>query len=195
MSLRRSTILHLLKEHSVKIAESGKEFTLASGAKSRFYIDVKKTAMSAEAHFPLASLLYDKLAQGDFGAVEAVAGVALGGCHLASIVGLYARTDGQTKLNVVYVRKEAKDHGTKNLVEGPVMAPGSRVVLLEDVVTTGGSSIKAVNQLKDAGFLVTGILAVIDRRAKADRTTHLNGQPFESLYTLDDFEEAPSDPV
>ncbi len=187
----RDEILDLLKLYSVQIAAPGEEFTLASGAKSRFYIDVKKTALSSKAHLPLAYLLYDELAHGEFGPVEAVAGVALGGCHLASIVGLYAILRGQTRLNVVYVRKEAKDHGTKNLVERPAKTPEENVVLLEDVVTTGGSSLRAIQQLFDAGYNVRGTIAVIDRRAKQDRSTVLGGKLFKSIYTLDDFDPSP----
>jgi orotate phosphoribosyltransferase len=184
----REEVLDLLKLYSVKIAPAGEEFTLASGAKSKFYIDVKKTALFWKAHLPLAYLIYDELAHGDFGAIESVAGVALGGCHLASIVGLYATLKGRTKLNVIYVRKEAKDHGTKNLVERPAKSLDEAVVLLEDVVTTGGSSIKAIQHLRDAGYQVRGTIAVIDRRARLDRTTVLDGLPFRSIYTLDDFD-------
>src|SRR5271156_2705142 len=95
----RDRILHLLKTQSLKIAPPGEEFDLASGEKSRFYLDVKKTAFHGSAHFPLAYLLYDVLAHGEFGAIQAVAGVPLGGCHLASILGLYAPLHGKTQLD------------------------------------------------------------------------------------------------
>lgn len=186
---RRALVLDLLKLYSVKIAAPGEEFTLASGAKSRFYIDVKKTAFHAKVHFPLANMLYDELAAGAFGVVEGVAGVALGGCHLASIVAMYASAHAQPALNVFYVRKEGKDHGTKSLVEGPQHGPEHRVVLLEDVVTTGGSSLKAVEQLQAAHCVVRGIVAVIDRRPKSERSDTLGGLPFRSLFTLADFSE------
>lgn len=185
----RQTVLDLLKLYSVKIAPPGEEFTLASGAKSKFYIDVKKTALHHKAHLSLAYLLYDVLANGHFGPLEGVAGVVLGGCHLASIVGLYAALQGKTNLNVFHVRKDPKDHGTKTLVEGPAHGPDHEVVLLEDVVTTGGSSLAAVQNLRDAKCKVSGILAVIDRRAKADRTEYLGGVPFRSLFTLADFND------
>jgi orotate phosphoribosyltransferase len=183
----RVQVLDLLKLHSVKVAKPGAElFKLTSGEMSRFYIDVKKTALSSKAHLPLAYLLYDELAHGEFGPVEAVAGVALGGCHLASIVGLYAVLQGQTQLDVVYVRKEAKDHGAMNLVEHPAMTKGARVVLLEDVVTTGGSSVKASGHLTEVGYDVRGVLAVIDRREHRAPVLS-NGLPIRSIFTLDDF--------
>ncbi len=163
---------------------------MASGAKSNFYLDVKQTALRADAHYSLAHTLYQEFLEADFKSdkrVTGFAGVALGGCHLASIVALYANIEGEEKpgYNVVYVRKEAKDHGTKNLVEGP--KGGDHVILLEDVVTTGGSSIKACNQLKEAGYTVAGIIAIIDRRAKGERTEALDGVPLRALFTIDDF--------
>ena len=192
----RTSFRQLLKAHSVKVAEPGQEFTLASGAKSRFYIDVKQAAMRGSGHFHLGYLLYQELFEADFENgkhITGFAGVALGGCHLASIVAMYAICQGGSdlhdgpKYDVVYVRKEAKDHGTKNLVEGPKTG-GKHVVLFEDVVTTGGSSLKAVKQLREAGYTVAGIIAVIDRRVKADRTTKLDDVPLKALYTLDDFD-------
>ncbi len=185
MNYYRHLVQRLLEVYSVKVAPVGEEFTLASGEKSRVYIDVRKTAQKSVAHLPLASLLYDVLAGGDFGGISAVAGVVLGGCHLASILGLYASHFGRTQLDVVYVRKEPKGHGTKKVIEGPVVEPGTPVVLIEDVVTTGGSSIKAMTDLTDDGYDVRGTLSVIDRRATPSGT--LNGKPFRSLFVLGDF--------
>ncbi len=180
-------VLDFMKRYSVRIAPAGEMFTLASGEKSQFFIDVKKTALHASVHRSLAYMLYDELAHGHFGAVQAVAGVALGGCHLASITAMHASFEGKTPLNVAFVRKVAKDHGTKNLVECPSMTIDERVVLLEDVVTTGGSSLKAAQALRDVGYNVCGILAVIDRRK--ERTDSLDGIPLRSLFTLDNFKD------
>lgn len=189
METYRKLVLDLLKLYSVKVSPPGEEFTLASGEKSRFYIDVKKTALHRKVHQPLAYLLYDVLAHGEFGPIEAVAGVALGGCHLASIVALYATLEGGTSLDVVYVRKAAKDHGTKNLVESPSHGPETHVVLLEDVITTGESSAQAAQHLREAGFDVRGVLAIVDRRK--ERTPILrDGSMVRALYTLDDFADA-----
>jgi orotate phosphoribosyltransferase len=187
---RRKLVLDMLKLYSVKVAAPGEMFDLASGAKSKFYLDVKKTAQHAKVHLPLAHMLYEEMAQPTFSPFDAVAGVALGGCHLASIVALYASINNYASLNVVYVRREAKDHGTKSMVEGPTKGPFSAVVLLEDVVTTGDSSIQAAKLLGDAGYEVKGIISIIDRRVKAERTLDLDGKPFRTLYTLDDFDDA-----
>jgi orotate phosphoribosyltransferase len=198
----RNEFLRLLKLHSVKVAEPGQEFTLASGAKSRFYIDVKQAAMRGNGLHHLGYLFYQAILEGGFGGpVSVFAGVALGGCHLATLAAMYSiyrggivEHDGP-QYDVVYIRKEAKDHGTKSLVEGPKRSTPGNVVLFEDVVTTGGSSLKAVQQLKEAGYTVGGILAVIDRRAKEDRTPQLEDVPLKALYTLDDFDTVYFDTV
>lgn len=186
MATHRELVLNFLKTHSVKVSAPGEMFTLASGEKSRFYINVKNTALAGRVHESLAYLLYDELAHGYYGALQAVAGVALGGCHLASIVGLYASLKGGTQLDVVYVRKAAKDHGTKSLVEGPAHEGPVSIVLLEDVITTGGSSMEAAQHLREAGYDVRGVLAVVDRRVERLPTLR-DGLAVRSLFTLDDF--------
>lgn len=187
MDQERHFILDQLMTHSLKRAPDGQKFKLASGAESDVYVDVKKTALKGNVHAPLAALLHQELSSGAYSALEAVAGVALGGCHLASIVGLYARVRGGAgMLNVVHVRKQAKDHGTTKLVEGPGPRINERVVLLEDVVTTGGSSLDACRALQDAGYDVLGIVAVVDRRPDGKRAPVLEGYKFSSLFTLDE---------
>jgi orotate phosphoribosyltransferase len=184
----KQIILDMLKKYSFKVAPEGQLFDLAGGGQSRFYLDVKKTALRAEANVHMASLLYTTLMEGPFGKVESIAGVALGGCHLASLLGLYAYFEGDGDgLNVIYVRKQAKDHGTKNLVEASSSHRDCPVVLVEDVVTTGGSSIAAVQALREASYTVAGIIAVVDRREKKDRTNVLADVPFVPIFTLDDF--------
>jgi orotate phosphoribosyltransferase len=187
MDQERQFLLDQLMTHSLKRAPDGQKFKLASGAESDIYVDVKKTALKGNVHAPLASLLHQELTSGAYSALEAVAGVALGGCHLASIVGLYARVRGGSgMLNVVHVRKQAKDHGTTRLVEGPGPRLNERVVLLEDVVTTGGSSLEACASLQAVGYDVLGIVAVVDRRLDGQRAHMLGNYKFSSLFTLNE---------
>ena len=162
---------------------SGEEFTLASGQKSNVYVDVKKTAFHHQAGRLLAKLLCDKMIE-KFSPVDAVAGVVLGGCHLASIVSM----QHPLGVDVFYVRKEAKEHGTKNLIERPYMTEYQSVVVLEDVVTTGASALAAAKLLEKEKFDVKGILAVVDRRAK--KGPYIGGT-FDSFpfIALIDFEE------
>jgi orotate phosphoribosyltransferase len=172
----RQILINWLDLYSIK---SGEEFELASGQKSNVYVDVKKTAMAHRVNKLLAKLLCDKMVQ-EFGMVEAVAGIALGGCHLASIVAMHHPFG----LDVFHVRKEAKDHGTKKLIEGPLYFKNQHLVLLEDVVTTGGSAIRAANLLREAEFDVKGILAVVDRRVR--KSTMLGWYKFAALINFEE---------
>jgi len=158
---------------------SGEKFELASGQITDVYVDVKKTAQHHRACKLLARLLSDKIVQ-EFAPIEGIAGVVLGGCHLASIAAMQYPVD----LDVIFVRKEAKNHGTKNLIERPIMFPYQEIVLLEDVISTGNSAIEAAHLLEKEGFHVKGILAVVDRRPV--KKPYLNNYKFISLV---DFEE------
>jgi orotate phosphoribosyltransferase len=186
----RSVVFEALRRNSVKIAK-GREplFELASGAKSNIYVDVKKTAMSGTHTVELAALLYGSLCDGSYGYVDVVAGVVLGGCHLASITAFYGRMFVGARLDVAYVRRLPKKHGTKRCVEDSCTEifrwEHRRVVLIEDVVTTGGSVLAAMKRLTEVGYTVVGTLAVIDRRPK--RTRSLGGVLFKSLFTIDEF--------
>lgn len=184
-AMQRDNLIRLLRDRSLKRAPEGEFFTLASGKKSTTYLDVRKTALSPEGHMLLGSMLFAAIQK--LGGAEAVAGVALGGCPLASAVSMFSAFNGSfggpKPLPAIYVRKEAKDHGSKNLVEGPFEA-GMQVALLEDVVTTGGSSMQAVQTLRAAGLTVVGVVAVVDREeggAVAFQSAHV---PFTALTTL-----------
>lgn len=176
----REELIRLLEIFSL---QNGKEFTLASGVKSNTYIDVKKTALNGRGMRLLAKLLYDKMLE-TYGTVEAVAGVVLGGCHLASIVAMHSNYN----MDVLYVRKEAKDHGTQKLIERPYMMEEDYVVILEDVVTTGTSALVAARLLEKEGFKVAGILSVVDRRAeKTPHLTDIAGSfPFTALINFEE---------
>ncbi len=173
---------------SVKVLPEGQEFTLASGAKSRVYCDLKKSVMLGSLVADLSYLLVQEAAE-KFGHVDAFAGVALGGCHLASVAARHA------EVHTVYVRKEAKGHGTKSLVEAPTMDKENvRVVLLEDVTTTAGSATRALAALQEEGYDVVGVLTVVDRRADPQAEIRVSSGassmsqavPIYCLYRLQD---------
>src|SRR5688572_31747421 len=174
-------LIELLTERSFE----RKRVTLASGRESDFFIDCKQTMLTAEGHALLGSLMFAAL--GQLGEVEAVGGVELGGCPLASAVSLVSFQRGRP-LNALYVRKAKKDHGTTKLVEGDKsLKPGLKVALLEDVVTTGGSSLKAVASLKEAGAEVVGIVALVDRQEGGAETIRAAGLPLVTIATKADF--------
>ena len=180
----RISLLKVLVKYSYRCMPEGQEFTLASGEKSQHYVDVRRTALRAQGANLLAYNIYDLIAHGIFGGINGVAGVALGGCPLATATSMYALSD-QRNLDVIYVRKEAKTHGSKRLVEHPYedeYVKGKAFVLLEDVVTTGDSVAFAIVELEKLGIDVRGVIAVVDRRPTS--STHLGGKQFRALTTL-----------
>ena len=177
----RARLLALLTDRSF----ARRRVVLASGKESDFFIDCKQTVLTAEGHALIGELMLDALSA--LPPCVAVAGVELGGCPLASAVALVSFVRNKP-LDAVYVRKEAKDHGSKRLLEGNArLAAGAAVVILEDVVTTGGSTLLAVAKLKDAGYTVVGVVAVVDRLEGGREAIEASGLPLVALYTRADF--------
>ncbi|TKD07299.1 orotate phosphoribosyltransferase [Polyangium fumosum] len=177
----RERLVELLRERSFE----RKRVVLASGRESDFFIDCKQTALTAEGHFLLGALMFDAL--DGLPRCDAVAGVELGGCPLASAVSLTSFVRGRP-LPALYVRKEAKDHGSKRLIEGDrALVPGMAVVMLEDVITTGGSTLKAVDKITAAGARVVGVVAIVDRLEGGAETIRAAGLPVVAICTRRDF--------
>jgi orotate phosphoribosyltransferase len=153
----RERLVELLRQRSFE----RKRVVLASGRESDFFIDCKQAVLTAEGHALVGELMFDALA--GLPRCEAVAGVELGGCPLASAVSLVSFVRGRP-LDALYVRKEVKDHGSRKVVEGDrSLRPGLPVVILEDVITTGGSTLKAIEKLRSVGAEVVGVVALVDR--------------------------------
>lgn len=177
-----SPALEALKSLSVLRAPEGKPFILKSGKESMTYVDVRLTALNAHGLHLLADELHREVFQLKDG-VKLVAGVALGGCPLATAVSLRSYLlDEMSCFNALYVRPEAKDHGTGKLVEGGFQ-PGDGVILIEDVITSGGSSLKAIAALRSAGLEVKAVVAVLDREEGGGEKIAAE-VPFRALYTL-----------
>ena len=179
----RERLIELLRERSFE----RRRVTLASGRESDFFIDCKQSVLTAEGHALVGELMFDALA--GLPACDAVAGVELGGCPLASAVSLVSFTRGRP-LPALYVRKEVKDHGSRKLVEGDrALRPGLRVVILEDVITTGGSTLKAIDKLRAAGADVVGVVALVDRLEGGVEGIHaaIPGLPVLSICSRRDF--------
>jgi len=176
----RERLLELLRERSF----AKKRVVLASGRESDFFIDCKQTVLSAEGHALVGELLFDAIRAMQ---PRAVAGVELGGCPLASAVALTSHLRG-APIDAIYVRKDAKDHGSRRELEGDVHLPrGARVALVEDVITTGGSTLKAAEKLRAAGFDVTGVAALVDRLEGGREAIESAKLPLVALYTRRDF--------
>jgi orotate phosphoribosyltransferase len=183
--LSRGRLLDLLRTLSF----ARRRVVLASGKESDFFIDCKQTALTAEGHALVGELILEALAKVP-GRPQAVAGVELGGCPLASAVAMKSFQAG-TPLDAVYVRKEAKTHGSRRLLEGGTRLPeGAVVALLEDVVTTGGSTLAAATKLRDAGYVVAGVVALVDRLEGGREAIEAADLYFHSLFTRADFMES-----
>jgi len=177
----RDRLLELLRERSF----ARKKVVLASGRESDFFIDCKQTVLGAEAHALVGELMLEALAQ--LPACDAVAGVELGGCPLASAVALVSHQKNTPK-DAIYVRKEVKDHGSKRALEGDSrLAQGAALVILEDVTTTGGSTLKAVEKLRGAGYVVAGVVTLVDRLEGGREAIEAAGLPLVAVYTRRDF--------
>ena len=121
------------------------------------------------------------------GTFDAIAGVELGGCPLASAASLTSFQRGAPR-DAVYVRKDAKDHGSKRQLEGDTrLAPGASLVILEDVTTTGGSTLKAVEKLRAAGYRVESVVTLVDRLEGGREAIEAAGLRFTAIYTRRDF--------
>jgi orotate phosphoribosyltransferase len=178
----RHRLLTLLKERSFE----RKKVILASGKESDFFIDCKQTALTAEGHVLLGQLMFEA-AVDLCGAIDAVAGVVVGGCPLASAVSIFSHARGRP-LPALYVRKERKDHGSARRVEGDKgLTRGARVALLEDVVTTGGSTLDAVEALRAIGAQVAGVVAIVDRDEGGAQAISAAAVPFRALFHRVDF--------
>jgi orotate phosphoribosyltransferase len=178
----RARLLELLTERSFE----RKRVVLASGRESDFFIDCKQAVLTAEGHALVGALLFEALAKLPEKA-QAVAGVELGGCPLASAVAVVSFQRG-TPLDAVYVRKDAKEHGSRRLLEGNTRLPEkSRIAILEDVVTTGGSTLKAAQKIKDAGYTIAGVIALVDRLEGGREAIEAAGLPLVTLFTRKDF--------
>lgn len=177
----QARLLDLLRTHSF----ARRRVILASGRESDFFIDCKQTALLAEGHAVAGAVLLDAVRRST--PCVAVAGVELGGCPLASAVALTSFLRGEP-LDAVYVRKDAKDHGSKRLLEGNErLAAGARIALLEDVVTTGGSTLAAARKLRDAGYEIGVVVALVDRLEGGREAIEAAGLSFVSIFTRDDF--------
>lgn len=164
-------------------------FRLASGRESDFFIDCKQVILTAEGHRLCGEVLCEVIRASGLGEqADAVAGVALGGCPLASAVSLTSALGGARGWDALYVRKEPKDHGTAQRIEGRVsLAASLRVVLLEDVLTTGGSSRVAVDALRADGHTVLGVVALVDRREGGREALEAMGLRVIPVFSRADF--------
>jgi len=178
-TMHKATLLKLLKERAYKRGQ----YTLSSGKESEHYVNCKPVTLSCEGNALLSALLFKQL---DPKSV-AVGGLTLGGDPLVCGVAQRAYYKGG-HIDALIVRKNPKGYGTKEVIEGNKPPKGSVVTVLEDVTTTGGSAMKAVNVLRGAGYTVNRVVAIVDRMDDHEIWDH-NKIEFLSLFKLEDIIE------
>lgn len=182
-STARAQLFALLSERSFRRGT----FTLTSGKTSDFFIDCKPAVLTAEGHRLVGKLLYEAIG-GLSERPAAVAGVELGGCPLASAISLTSALEEGHPLDALYIRKAKKGHGTGKQIEGAErLESGASIVIVEDTVTTGGSTLRAIETVRDAGFEVSCVFAIVDRLEGGGAAIEDAGVRFEALYTRRDF--------
>ncbi len=170
-----------LKELLLKFSYQKKQVTLASGRVSDFYFDGKQTTLHPEGAALVGELLYEVILA-EFPEAQAVGGPTLGADPIATAVSLISFQQGHPIFAFI-VRKEAKGHGTMNWIEGAAhLQGGMKVVLVEDVITTGGSILKACRQVVDAGLHPQGVLVIVDREEGGREALEAEGLKVVSLF-------------
>ena len=192
MSDHRKTLLNLIAQYSFRLGD----FVLSSGARSDYYIDCRTTTLHAEGGRLAGLLLYDLIRKHNL-LPTAVGGLTMGAdplvSNIASASAWQRAEDASTPLvHGFLVRKAEKSHGTGRRIEG-FCQPGACVVIVDDVCTTGGSTINAIAAAREAGMEVSGVLCLVDRQEQNGRAAveaAANGAPFLALFTAADVRTA-----
>jgi len=186
MTDERNRLLQILREKSLKIGN----FTLVSGKKSHYYFDSKFTTLDPEGGYLSALLILQEIKTRGIQA-DAIGGLTLGADPIVSSVAAisFAEADRFHPISAFIVRKETKQHGTRRAIEGYAGEPGTPVVVVDDVCTTGGSTLKAVWAAEDAGFRVAAVVCLVDREQGGREA--LKDYPFYPLFTARELLDSP----
>jgi len=172
----KEALLKMIQEKAVVRGER----KLASGKISQYYIDGKQVTLDAQGLFLAAKVILHMV---QAAGADAVGGPTLGADPLAAAVSVLSSQSGNP-LKAFIVRKESKDHGMQKMIEGPALTPGDKVVMLEDVITTGGSVLKAIQEVEQLGAKVVKTICLVDRNEGASET--LANYHYTPIFTLQD---------
>jgi orotate phosphoribosyltransferase len=171
----RDRLIAQLREHAVVLGE----VTLTSGETAQYYVDAKRAILRPAGFHALGELVAERARAWE---ASAVGGLTMGADPVACAA-LAAGAD----VRAFFVRKEAKAHGLQRRIEGPPLAAGERCLIVEDVVTSGGSTLQAIEAVRDGGHEIVGVLSVLDRLAGgAARIEEAAGAPYHPCTTIDD---------
>jgi orotate phosphoribosyltransferase len=180
LPILRSYLLDLFCE----VAYQEGDFLLSSGQRSSYYINGKQITLHPQGGMAVGRILLSLLSS----ETQAVAGLTLGADPMVTATSVVAAYAGRS-LTALIIRKEAKGHGTQAYIEGPTLPPGTRVTVLEDVVTTGASALKAVERLTAVGYHVDGVLALVDREQGGAAVYQQANIPFQTVFTIRDLQQ------
>jgi orotate phosphoribosyltransferase len=170
------TLTAELRRHALVIGE----VTLTSGATAQYYVDAKRAILRPAGFRALAELVAERVRRWE--------ATAVGGLTMGADAPACAALAGGADAKAFFVRKETKAHGLQRKIEGPPLDPGERCLIVEDVVTTGGSTVQAIEAVRAEGLRVVGVVAVLDRLAGGAEAivAAAGGAPYEPLATIDD---------
>lgn len=176
----KDSLRSMVREKSLKFGD----FTLASGKKAKYYLDCRRVTLDSVGAKLIGEGILDTI-RSEFDFPQAVGGMAIGADPITAAVITVAAYQ-EVPLKGFMVRKQSKSHGTRQFVEGPIEA-GDHVIIVEDVVTTGGSSLEAIEKVEAVGAVVDGVIAIIDRLEGGAEAFDAKGYKLKTLFTVRDF--------
>ena len=175
MTDARERLVAALREHALVIGE----VTLTSGRTAQYYVDAKRAILRPEGFRALGELVAAE--------AERVGATAVGGMTMGADPVACAALAAGAPVKAFFVRKDKKQHGLQRWIEGPELEPGERCLVVEDVVTTGGSTVRALERVREEGLEIAGVVSVLDRLAGgAKAIEEAAGAPYTALTTIDD---------
>jgi orotate phosphoribosyltransferase len=171
----RERLIDELRSHALVMGE----VVLTSGRTAQYYVDAKRAILRPAGFVALSELVAER--------ARAWGATAVGGLTMGADAPACAALAGGADVKAFFVRKELKQHGLQRRIEGPLLDPADRCLIVEDVVTTGGSTLQAIEAVREAGHEIVGVVAILDRLAGgAERIREVAAAPYEPLATIDD---------
>ncbi len=179
-----TTLRHKLLDLFCQLAYQEGDFLLSSGLHSSYYVNKTQVTLHPQGALAIGRLLFPLLPVD----TQAVGGLTMGADPIVTAVSIVSVYENRP-IPALIIRKEAKGYGTRAYIEGPSLPEGAKVVVLEDVVTTGQSALKAVERLKDAGYTVNQVISLVDRQQGGGELYQSAGLKFETLFSIQEVQE------